>query len=120
MRGYGLGWISALALTSRGSDRVVAVRVHGADLRRTLWLATPVDARLGEPAAALAQRRGGLIGRVDFLAVLVEQSLSLGGELAALVDALLEQLLRLLNLPERVIRFALRHCPPPIRNLKLD
>lgn len=51
-QGYGLGWVTALALTSRWSDRVVAVRVHGADLRRTLWLATPVDARLGEPAAA--------------------------------------------------------------------
>jgi hypothetical protein len=52
MRGYGLGWISALALTSRGSDRVVAVRVRGANRRETLWLATPVDARFGEPAAA--------------------------------------------------------------------
>jgi len=51
-RGYGIGWVSSLALGSRSAGRVAAVRLEGADLRRTLWLATVPDRPLGDAAAA--------------------------------------------------------------------
>ena len=37
-RGYGMGWVSALAFGSGRNDRVVAVRVKGLPLRRFLYL----------------------------------------------------------------------------------
>lgn len=37
-RGLGIGWVSSLALTGRGRDRVVAVRLHGLPVRRVLSL----------------------------------------------------------------------------------
>jgi DNA-binding transcriptional LysR family regulator len=51
-RGYGVGWVSSLALAARRGGGVVPVRVEGTDLRRTLWLATVPDRPLSEPAAA--------------------------------------------------------------------
>ncbi len=51
-RGYGVGWVSSLALSCRRSGRLAAVRVQGADLRRALWLARVPDRELGEAAAA--------------------------------------------------------------------
>lgn len=50
-RGYGLGWVSSLALAGRDPGRVVPVRLVGVPLRRVLSLVVPAD-RAPPPVAA--------------------------------------------------------------------
>lgn len=48
--GYGLGWVSALALAERSAARVTAVRLSGSPIRRQLLLVTSTQTTLSPPA----------------------------------------------------------------------
>ena len=57
-RGYGLGWVSSLALAGRDPTRVVPVRLVGVPLRRTLFLVVATDRTLPPIAAAFVEAVG--------------------------------------------------------------
>src|SRR5262249_39056454 len=48
--GYGLGWVSALALADRSAARVTAVRLRGHPIRRELAMVTSSHGTLSPPA----------------------------------------------------------------------
>jgi DNA-binding transcriptional LysR family regulator len=65
-QGYGVGFVSSLALADRSADRVVAVRLAGVPLRRSLYMVReerrvlpPVAARFVEFALASADEGNG-------------------------------------------------------------
>lgn len=51
-RGLGAGWVSTLALAGRNPDRVVAVRIAGIPLRRSLFLVEAAGASRSSTAEA--------------------------------------------------------------------